>query len=335
MIPKRVFLPVTLFNPATMLAIVPFFIYFYDRLQQVAWAFSAGQVIFGLGILYLVQGGLKFRWPLIAEAQLTPWRFSWRNLSVFVVANLFVLLPAVIGYLLLCASLALSHYSEGFLALRPSGLTVQVREYVRGDGKTVQLFPMAHIGDAEFYRKVSQSFPSNSIVLMEGVTDDRNLITNKVSYKRMATKLGLAEQHEEFNPTQGKLVPADVDVEQFNTNTIGFLNLVRLIHSKGMDAETLLKLMRFSPPPYFEEQLLDDLLRKRNRHLLEELQARLPESDHLIVPWGAAHMPGLAEEIQKSGFRLAETSDYVVIRFHSGGTKAKSDKRPGDYGKPN
>jgi hypothetical protein len=34
------------------------------------------------------------------------------------------------------------------------------------------------------------------------------------------------------------------------------------------------------------------------------------------VPWGAAHMPGIAREILKSGFHLAETREYVVIRFH-------------------
>jgi hypothetical protein len=43
----------------------------------------------------------------------------------------------------------------------------------------------------------------------------------------------------------------------------------------------------------------------------------LPQSDNIIVPWGAAHMPGLAKEIQKSGFRLDETREYVVIRFGS------------------
>jgi hypothetical protein len=333
-IPKRLFLPLTLFNPLATLAYVPFVIYFYSRLQQVAWVFSCCQVIFGLSLLCLVQGGFNLRWPLVAEKQLAAWRFGWRNLWIFLLANLFVIVPVVIGYLVLCAALAVGHFSEGFLALRPDGLKVQVRKYIRSDGKTIQLFPMSHIGDAEFYQKLSQSFPTNSIILMEGVSDDRNLITNKVTYQRMATSLGLAEQHEEFNPTQGEMVPADVDVAQFTPNTIGFLNLVMLVHAKGMNAETLLKLARFSPPPHYEEQLLDDLLRKRNRHLLEELTARLPQTEHIIIPWGVAHMPGIAEEIQKSGFRLAETQDYMVIRFRPAGSKAKSARKTGDYGRP-
>jgi hypothetical protein len=240
----------------------------------------------------------------------------------------------VIIYLVLCAALAVGHFSDGFLALRPGGLTVRVRKYARNDGKTIQLFPMSHIGEPDFYRKLSQSFPTNSIILMEGVTDDRNLLTNKITYKRMATSLGLAEQHEEFNPTQGELVPADVDVEQFTANTIGLLNLAMLIHSKGVNTETVLTMLRFSPPPHYEEELLDDLLRKRNRHLLEELHARLSQTEHIIVPWGVAHMPEIAKEIQKAGFRLVETREYIAIRFGSAGKETKRTGKAVDQAKP-
>jgi hypothetical protein len=129
MIPKRLFLPLTLFNPLATLAVVPFAIYAYSRLQEVAWVISVCQLIFGLSILYVVQGGFEFRWPLVAETHLAARRFSWRNLSVFLLVNLLVLLPAVIVYLVLSAALAVGHFSEGFLALRPGGLTVQVRKY--------------------------------------------------------------------------------------------------------------------------------------------------------------------------------------------------------------
>jgi hypothetical protein len=99
MIPKRLFLPLTLFNPVVGLVVVPSMIYCYGRMQQVAWAASFCQVILGLSILWVVQGGFKFRWPLVAEAQLGVQRFSWRNLSLFLLINVFVLLPAAIVYL--------------------------------------------------------------------------------------------------------------------------------------------------------------------------------------------------------------------------------------------
>lgn len=322
LIPKRLFLPLTLFNPLAALLVLPVLVYYYARMQQVAWIISLCQVIFGLGFLFLFQGGLKFRWPLVPLNQLAGRGFSWLNLCAFLLLNVFVVVPAVLVYLVFCTGLALDHFTDGFVVLRRDGLTVQVRKYVRSDGKTVQLFPMSHVGDAVFYRKVAQSFPSNSVILMEGVTDHRNLLTNKITYKRMAASLGVAEQGEEFNPVQGEWVAADVDVEQFTTNTIALLNMVMLIHSKGVTPENVLTLVQYSPPPHYEEQLWDDLLTKRNRHVVEELNSRLSKSDYIIVPWGAAHMAGIAKEIQETGFRLDETEEYVAIRFRFFGSKS-------------
>lgn len=327
MVPKRLFLPIPIFNLAAMLAVFPFVIYCYGRLQQVAWGISVCQVIVGLGILCWSQGGIKFRWPLVSVDKLGARRFSLRNLFVFVLVNVFVLLPAVIVYVFLCTALAVDHFSEGFMALRPNGFTVQVRKYVRNDGKTIELFPMSHVADARFYQKVSQTFPTNSIILMEGVTDDKNLLTNKISYQRMAKSLGLAEQHEKFVPSRGEMVQADVDVDQFSPDTIDLLNLVMLVHAKGLNPGIVQKVLQYSPSPHLEEQLIDDLLRKRNQHLLEEIQSHLPQSDNIMVPWGVAHMPGIAKEIQKSGFRLDETQEYFVIRFRGIGNQSKGDRQ--------
>jgi hypothetical protein len=319
MIPKRVFLPLALFYLAGFLAIFPLAIYSgggdLSRLSwQWDWAISLCQVILGLGMVFYLQGGWKIRWPLMPDKFLSDQTFSWRNLTTFALANAFILAPALVIYLILCAVLAIDHFTGGFLTVRPGGLTVHVKQYARSDGKTVELVPMAHVADAAFYREISESFPTNSIILMEGVTDSHHLLTNGISYKRMAHSLGLAEQKKEFRP-QGKVVNADIDVEEFSTNTINLLNLVMLFHAKGMDAGTAMELALYSPPPAFQQQLWDDLIHKRNRHLLEKLQSELPKSDIIVIPWGAGHMPGIAEAIQKDGFHLTSTKDYTVIGF--------------------
>ena len=319
MIPKRLFLPVTLFYPLALLTAIPLLIYHYDRIQRAAWGISFAQVVIGLIVLGLAQGGRKIHWPLVPEPRLGARRFSWLNLTAFGLANLCGLLPAVIVYLMFCTSLAVGHFSDGFLSLHPGGLSAQVRKYVRNDGRVIQLVPMAHIGDAGFYRQIARSFPSNAIVLLEGVTDNQNLLTNKISYKRVATKLGLAEQQKEFKPTGAELVRADVDVEVFSTNTISLLNLIMRVQAKGLNAETLRELMQCQPSPEEQAQLLDDLLAKRNQHLLTEIRNRLSQPKMLIVPWGAAHMPGIAKEIQKSGFHLDTTQEYRLIRFRGFG----------------
>jgi hypothetical protein len=204
------------------------------------------------------------------------------------------------------------------MALRSEGLIVRSRKYVRDDGKTIHLFPMAHVGDSDFYREISQSFPTNATVLIEGVTDNGNLLTNRITYERMAATLGVAGQQKEFTP-RGEIVPADVDLEVFEPATIDFLNLVMLIHSKGVNATTWSYLIQYSESSHLQKQLFDDLLGKRNRHLLAEIQAQLPQANPIIVPWGAAHMPEIGREIQKLGFRVIETEDHVAIRFRRGG----------------
>ncbi len=314
-IPKRLFLPLTLFVPFGLLTAIPLMIYHFDSALWIACALSLLQLAVGLAVLTSLRGGFRIRWPLLTNGQLKSRRFSWGNLLGFLFINAFVLLPGTAVYLFVCASVAVDHFSEGFVALRSHGLTVQARKYVRDDGKSVQLFPMAHIADRNFYRTLADTFTSNSIALMEGVTDEQGLLTNHITYHRVAQTLGVAEQQTEFKPALGKHVAADVDISIFSTNTIGLLNLVMMVHAKGLRPEFVFQLLRFTPAPGFEKELFRDLLHKRNLHVVAELRTRLEESEQFIVPWGAAHMPGIAREIEKLGFRVDETRDYTVLRF--------------------
>ncbi|HXS69214.1 MAG TPA: hypothetical protein VN761_10250 [Candidatus Polarisedimenticolia bacterium] len=313
--PKRSLLCIPAFYLASALILFPLAIYWYGEIQLFAVGLSICQMVLGVGILYSFRRGSKPTWPLVPEDRVEVRRFHWRGPFAFVLANVFVLLPLVVVYVFLCTARAVAHFSEGFMALHPSGFTVQVRKYVRDDGKVIELFPMAHVANAAFYQKVSQTFPTNSLILMEGVSDNDNLLTNKISYKRMARSLGLAEQKETFTPPSNEVVHADVDVSQFSSETIHFLNVAMTFHSEGVNAGSFMKFAQFTPAPGFEKRLFDDILRKRNEHLLAEIRSHLPESNSIMVPWGVAHMPGIAREIQKSGFHLAERHDYTVISF--------------------
>jgi hypothetical protein len=314
-IPKRLFVPLALFAPVSFLWGTFFIIYYYEHIPLINWLTSGLQVILGFWILFKLRGRGKFGWPLVPVIWLAGQGFTLRNLVVFVLANIFGLLPVFAICLFICAGVAVNHFTGGFMTLHPLDFTVQARTYTRADGETIQLFPMVHVAESDFYRDVLQTFPTNASILMEGVTDEQNLLTNKISYQRMAHSLGLAEQHEKFVPRRGKVVPADIDVDQFSTNTIALLNLVMLVHTQGINATNLPELLQFSPSPDFENELFGDLLLKRNQHLLKEIEAQLPQTKYIIVPWGVAHMPGIAREIQKLGFHLQTTREYTVIRF--------------------
>jgi len=94
-IPKRVFLPLSLFSPAALLAFLPISIYFYRGVQRIGLVVSLFQVLLGLGVLFWLAGGLRFRWPLVKEPALKTKLFSWGNLAGFLLVNIFVLLPLV------------------------------------------------------------------------------------------------------------------------------------------------------------------------------------------------------------------------------------------------
>ncbi len=314
-IPKRVFLPIGLFMPVVGVGVIPLFIYFYEHAALVAWIASLGQLLLAAFIIHRLHGGWKVRWPLFPESWLVDRRFSWGNLATVTLAGLLLVLPALVLYTAFSAKLAIEHFTDGFVIVRPAGISMQVRNYVRDDGKKIMLVPMSHVGEPDFYQALSASFPADSVVLMEGVSDRQKIAAIHSDYSKMATALGGVEQAQVFKP-QGELVAADVDMSSFSPETLGMLKTAMLLHAKGVTAETLPILMKPTPPG-LEKQLMDDILTKRNHHLLGVIKERLPTSDNIVIPWGAAHMPEVAREIGKLGFRPVETREFLAIRFGS------------------
>jgi hypothetical protein len=288
-------------------------VYFHEHAAWIGWSVSLLQVMLAFLILRYLKQGPAIRWPLCPDSRLGERKFRWGNLTAMLLAALLIVMPALLLGTALSAKLAVDHFTDGFVALGPSGVTMQVRRYVREDGKQITLVPMSHVGESSFYQELSESFPEDSVVLMEGVSDKNKLAPSHSNYSRMAEAIGVVEQHEFFKP-KGEIVPADVDMSEFSPATRDMLKGVLLVHSKGLTEETMPILLKPTPPG-FEKQLLDDILGKRNRHLLRVLHERLPNTNHIVIPWGAAHMPEIAREIVKSGFRVVETREFNAIRF--------------------
>lgn len=327
MVPKRLFLPVVLFYPLGLLAMIPFAIYHPAEIQRCAWALSLLQVSTGVMVLRALHGRWRLQWPNLDEHRLGLKRFSWLNLITFVVVNCALLVPGIAIYLAKCGSLAVDRYSAGFLVLHADGLAVQSRAYTNTMQKTVSLIPMIHVAEPSFYRTVNRVIGSNSVVLAEGVTDEKNLLTNKLSYHRMASSLGLAEQQETFAPIGANTRRADVDVSDFSPSTVDFLNLLTRIHTRGLSLEIIQDLIERSQSPALTSQLWEDLLTLRNRHLLQKIGDELSRGDQLAVPWGAAHMPGLAQGLEELGFRMARSEEVRVLYFRTLWTKGSGAAR--------
>ncbi|MGL4399175.1 MAG: hypothetical protein ACRCXD_04860 [Luteolibacter sp.] len=314
-VPKRVFMPLCGFIPVVYIGVLPLLVWFSERAMLILWGVSLAQVLLGIAVIVRLQGGMKFRWPLVPAGALVDRRFSLGNLAGVVAAGIFGIVPALVAYAGFTAMVLVKHFSDGFVKLRPAGLSMQVRKYVRDDGRKITLVPMSHVGEAEFYQSLAASFPADSVILLEGVSDRENLAEVHSDYSIMAATVGGVEQTKVFKP-KGELVHADVDISSFSPATVDLLKTAMLLHSKGVTAETLPILMKPAAPG-LEKQLLEDILTKRNHHLLGVIRERLPTSENIIVPWGAAHMPEIAREIEKDGFRVKETEDFMAIRFGS------------------
>lgn len=312
-IPKLYFIPVSLYLPVAAVASLPLLVYFKEHALLIVFGISLGQVMLGFLVVHRLQGGFKFSWPLVTGSHLTGKNFSWANLAGVILGGVFFVLPSLVLYMGLSAKLAIEHFTDGFVLVRSTGISMEVRNYTRGDGKKIMLVPMSHVGESTFYEDLSASFPENSVILMEGVSDSNKLLNTHSNYSKMASALGGVEQTKVFKP-KGEIVAADMDMSGFSPATVDLIKTAMLIHAQGVTRETLPIMMKPTPPG-LEKQLMDDILTKRNQHLLGVIQERLPTSEVIVVPWGAAHMPEIHREIQKLGFEQVDSKEYLAIRF--------------------
>ena len=340
-LPKRVFLPQIIFIffctlstwlfPA--LAGIPAFGLFM----------AAVQVALGMLPLYSLRKGAGRSLTMPPEQFSSPF-FSLRNTLVFSAANLFVLPLALLLLGLSVANAYMFEYTSGFMRLAPQGLLMTERVY-RRDNRTIRLAAMIHVGDKEYYDELAGSIAAGrSIVLAEGVSDDKNLLRNKIDYGKMAGFLGLTSQQEmrfrgrlieaeELESPkassrdavnveqagQADLLRADVDVSDLRPATILFLNAIGK-HMQGSPSfiKGLLAVNSWGEKnitPEMSGIIMDDILHHRNVGVIRHLEKALGRYDTVVIPWGALHMKEIEMEVLKRGFKLQEERERVSIDF--------------------
>ncbi|MCM0084262.1 hypothetical protein L4X63_22005 [Geomonas sp. Red32] len=267
--------------------------------------------------------------------------YSVKNSAVFAAANL-VILPCVLALLVgFTANAFMQRYTAGFMHLGPDGLHMYEKVY-RRQNRTILLAGMIHVGEKEFYQRVA-SLPSagRTIVLAEGVTDDRNLLRDRPDYSKLAGYLGLTSQADRMhfagrviepsqldtapakgNPGGVDILRADVDVSSFRPATIWFLNeLGRQMKNSRTLSQQLLSSILWSQnniTPEIQSTVMDDILHRRNQVLIGNLDKALAQYDTVVVPWGALHMAEIEKEVRRQGFQLQRVTDRVSIRFGKG-----------------
>src|SRR6185369_9184349 len=192
-LPKRVFLPQILFA-----LICPFSTWLFPPLAGIrTYGLMAAAVQVALGMLplhYFRKGGARCL-TMPPEMFAAPF-FRLKNTLIFGATSLFFAPFALILLILFTVNAYMTEYTSGFMRLDPGGLRMAERVYKR-DNRTIRLAAMIHVGNKEFYDELAGSIaPGRIIVLVEGVSDDENLLAGSIDYGKMAGYLGLTSQKE-------------------------------------------------------------------------------------------------------------------------------------------
>ncbi|MGK2943983.1 MAG: hypothetical protein ACSLFC_04510 [Desulfuromonadales bacterium] len=335
-LPKRVLLPLTLYVFWNALAMWPLSgIIGRDSLGLIA---AAGQLLLGgIAVLLLRSPDGK---PLLSGRQLRTPMFSWRNTLSFSAINL-LLLPFVLVYSgLAMTSDYLEQQTSGFMRLSPIGIYMSERSY-HLDKKVIRLAAMMHIGREDYYEDLSKSMSNEeTIILAEGVTDRDKLLDNRFNYSKLAGLIGLSSQetmrfggnlidlhHLEATGSdageQGKvdIAHADIDVSQFDPETIAFLNeLGRTLFGDKPLVEGLAEYNAWvseQMTPEWIAGVMSDILDKRNAVVIGSMVRSLAYYDTIVIPWGAMHMPAIETAVLNQGFVPGAERERLSVDFRA------------------
>lgn len=253
---------------------------------------------------------------LIPETHFAGVQFSLRRTFIGFAVKLFVILPAYIYYLAISCFWMVEWRGKGFIHLRPHGLTTESRVY-KLENKFVFLLPTVHVGERDFYEKLLKDVPKENVILLpEGVTDRNHILKSRFSYAVPARAAGLSEQPDFSTRLPIAKRHYDLDVSDFSASTqrslLAIAELFEAIQSG--DSEAALSAYRsLSSVDY--DQIQKDLLDARNAKVSFGIRESLETANNVVVPWGAAHMPGIEAQLLKAGFSSSGSRELTAIEW--------------------
>jgi hypothetical protein len=286
-----------------------------------AWV-SAAYVVVGLAALLWLRDrtgrwGMSHAWL----ARRGP-RFALGHLAVFTAAHAVVVPLALALYMAGSAWITLPALSGGYVEIRSDGLYVRER-ILASAGQRVRLIGMIHIGDPEFYGDIARTIArEDDIVLREGVTDREGRL-GALDYSGLAGSLGLATQQSELEIASATTTPyggasdipySDVDASELSSDTLKLLTAVAGIY-RDPSAASVLAYLSLALDGDIAQRAWADIVTFRNERVLRSMDAALERFDHIAIPWGALHMPGIEAGVAARGFTPIEDRLHRAIAF--------------------
>lgn len=317
--PKRVVLPMILFAAwAGLFFALPMPIYL--GVGNTIRLLSILQLCLGVAVIVVLRFSAGNAYWLYRKEDFARMAFRWKRLVGLALAHVFVIIPLVGLWLAVSLSLAVSHLSSGFIHLGPRGISVEARTYVY-DNKQIMLLPTVHIAQPAFYRRLVEPLPVEStVVIPEGVTDRHQRLKEPLDHGKLAERMGLEAQDNQILVAERNRALCDVDVNDFSPGTIDYLRTCIRISSYWSSGNQMMALqaLAFAADPDLD-LLWQDLLDLRNQRVTACLTDCLQAYDTVVIPWGAAHMPGIQRTILSWGATIAERRRVPVWHWSSSG----------------
>jgi hypothetical protein len=252
--------------------------------------------------------------------------FSARYTLTYAAALFLLAIPLSLLSLVSVAASEVESRTSGFVTFDSGGVSLDDRVYVRNE-REIRLVGMMHLGDPGVYRDIFTSFVSEStLVLAEGVSDEHGVLEGPISYEGVARALGLEQQQyiTEYLSQDSKSAPqpwpevrrADLDTSDFAPETIVALKRVGRVWASDTPLRELVELVRRADTePELWTSLMEDILVRRNEHLIGEIDSSLGEYERIVIPWGALHLPAIENAISERGFERVSSVRHRLITW--------------------
>ena len=276
-------------------------------------------------IISVVGLGVSF-YSLIERRSLTGQKFGWLSKEFFegapfnrfkgcvIAASVAVLLittGVIEGYKALEEVLA--EVGDGNVILKPTGIYGKMKTYQK-DGKTVYLIAMAHVGDETFYKDLLAEIPvENSVVMIEGIKDSRSKLKNDLGHKARAEALGLAQQTKALNQDvlkDRKIQNVDIDIENISPEAQKYIEF-----TNGKDMSSLTGILMNRSDDEKIKTAEKQFHKERNDRVILFFDYLVTRYDHLIIPWGAAHIKPFSKAMEERGYTLIGERENKIIGF--------------------
>ena len=152
----------------------------------------------------------------------------------------------------------------------------------------------------------------------EGITDKKKILKDGIRLTKIAEKLSLELQDNQVIVAKRPTAYSEVAVNDFSPGTIDDLKTSVSVSKHMTDGKPALAIqVMFSAPEPDLNVLWNDILVLRNERVIACMTEQLKTYEHIAIPWGVAHMPGIERTLIEMGAKVVDQRDICVWDWSS------------------